>query len=451
MALLVRELLARLEPGGVLPCSCGRSHRLRAADVLVEAGALDRAADLLDRRHPAGAALWVLSDENTEEAAGARWKSAVRGRVHSRVLPAAPRPLPSLELAGELAAEVRGAAPDLLVAVGGGVVSDLVKKVSLDVDLPSWCIATAPSVDAYTSATASLRVAGYHQTTAARMSDVIICDLDVLSRAPRPLLLAGLGDLVAKLVAVLDWNVAHLVTGEHVCQAIADLSLAAARAAVVAARTLDDDTAAAAAALTDAVLVSGFAMQAAGGSRPAASAEHTIAHFWETTSAVAHEELDLHGILVGAATAMVLRGYRHFYGRLDAAIDVDAIASAHAARPSWTESLEPAMRPFAGKIAGEMRHRSIDGAVLAARVAAFGARRERIAGLAAPLLAELEQAIEHLGRLGFPLSPSELGIPEPLRMLPVRNVRLLRDRYTTFDLAHELGRAGELIDAVAAE
>jgi hypothetical protein len=35
------------------------------------------------------------------------------------------------------------------------------------------------------------------------------------------------------------------------------------------------------------------------------------------------------------------------------------------------------------------------------------------------------------------------------RVLLVRNVRLLRDRYTSFDLAYELGMEGEMVAAIA--
>ena len=153
--------------------------------MLVAGDATFGAAELLRRRYGPSPTVWVLSDENTETAAGARWKSACGGtKVRSRVLPAAPRPVPSLELADALAAEVMGSPPDLLVAVGGGVISDLVKRVSLRAGVPSWCIATAPSVDAFSSATAALRVAGYHQSVAARPSEVIVCDLEVLSPGP---------------------------------------------------------------------------------------------------------------------------------------------------------------------------------------------------------------------------------------------------------------------------
>ena len=450
MTAFVRDFLARLDAEGVLACTCGRRHRVATADLLVEEGALARAAALLAQRYGPRPTLWVLSDENTEAAAGARWKSLLGGAaIHARVLPAEPRPVPSLELAEQLAGGVRGAAPDLLIAVGAGVISDLVKKVSLDTGVPGWCIATAPSVDAYSSATASLRIAGYHETAPARIADLVICDLDILRRAPRAMVLAGLGDLLAKFLAHLDWRVAHAVTGEHYCPAISELALESARAAVRAARTLETDEVAAVAALTDAILVSGFAMQAMGGSRPAASVEHTIAHFWETAHAVADPDRDLHGLLVGAATALVLPAYRVFYGRVAAdPPDIARRIAALAAEPPWRDGLDDVMQPFADKMAVEMRRRSAEAS--SSHLEAYSAQRGRLADMARPLLDELAGAIDLLDRLGFPFALDDLGVAAPLRLPPVRCARLLRDRYTTFDLAHELGVEAALFDAVAA-
>ena len=84
------------------------------------------------------------------------------------------------------------------------------------------------------------------------------------------------------------------------------------------------------------------------------------------------------------------------------------------------------------------------------RLQAVVREKQHILAFAEPLLAELANAIEILEGLGFPFSLQTLRIAEPQRLLPVRNVRLLRDRYTAFDLAHELGREGELLAAVAA-
>ncbi|HEU4726505.1 MAG TPA: hypothetical protein VFT22_01390, partial [Kofleriaceae bacterium] len=72
------------------PCTCGRRHQVSPAEIWIAPGALAASAERL-----AGTpVVWALSDDNTERAAGARWKSHARaGRIVERVLPGAPRPV----------------------------------------------------------------------------------------------------------------------------------------------------------------------------------------------------------------------------------------------------------------------------------------------------------------------------------------------------------------------
>src|SRR5208283_2067493 len=127
-----KEFMSRFDEKGKLGCACGRTHQLSTRTVLASRGALEESAELLVSTRGRKCSLWVLSDENTEAAAGARWKSAVgTARITERVLPGQPKPHPTLALVDRLASEVNAGSPDLLVSVGGGVISDLVKRLSL--------------------------------------------------------------------------------------------------------------------------------------------------------------------------------------------------------------------------------------------------------------------------------------------------------------------------------
>jgi glycerol-1-phosphate dehydrogenase [NAD(P)+] len=450
--LFFEDFMSRFDASGVLVCACGCTHRLHTRTIVVEQGALERSAELLARERGSRASLWVLSDENTEQAAGERWKSGLKAaRIRSRVLPGRPRVVPTIELARELAVEVRAASPDLLVGVGSGVISDLAKKVSLDTGVPNWSVATAPSVDAYTSATSAIRIDGYHSPVPTGISEAVICDLDVIGAAPREMFLAGLGDLLAKFLAYLDWNLSRIMTGEHYCALMSGKGLESARTALSAARSQAADPLAAARTLTDAVLTSGLAMQALENSRSAASAEHTIAHFWEMAAAVGNEEHDLHGILAGAASRLVLHGYRRFYGELGSSrLDVESRLSAYDREGPWRAALEPGLAPFISKISEEMGRRIFDRSILAQRIEHFERSREEIMRLAGPLLQELASAVELLEGMGYPFDLEQLGISLESCMLPARNVRLLRARYTSCDLAYELGREEAIIDGIRA-
>ncbi|HET6411410.1 MAG TPA: iron-containing alcohol dehydrogenase [Anaeromyxobacter sp.] len=450
MSLYHEEFLARFGGGEAPACACGRIHRVTLREAIVGPGALEESAERLSRGP--WRATWVLSDGNTEAAAGARWKGLVRGkRVRGRVLPAAPRPVPTEALVSELAAEAREASPDLVVAVGSGVVSDLGKAIAGETGRPSWSIATAGSVDAYTSATSAIRVAGYHTPVPVPPSEVVVCDASVIAEAPRRLFWAGLGDLLAKYLARVDWFLAHAVTGEYFCEAVSALALGSARRAIEAASLLASDPAAAAIALSDASLVSGLCMQAIGSSRPAAAAEHTIAHFWEMAGAAQKEEFDLHGLLVGAASRPILGGYLALAPRLRAAeVDPAARREALEREPPWEAVLPPELIRFRATIEAVVRSSEAGRPSPETRLRAFSRRREEILNAADPVLRELEAAVKTLERLGFPFSPAELGIAEPWLRLGVRHVRWLRDRYTTFDLAHDLGEEPMLAAAVEA-
>jgi len=323
-----------------------------------------------------------------------------------------------------------------------------VKRVSLKLGIPNWCVATAPSVDAYSSGTSALNFSNFHGSMPARASEVIVCDLQVMEKAPREMHLGGLGDLLAKFLAILDWNLAREVTGEHYCALASDLALQSARTALSAARRLGTDPAEAARTLTDAALTSGFAMQAIGGSRSAATAEHTMAHFWESANCVRNARWDLHGILTGAASRLVLPAYRALYARARELVvdERSRLASFDAERP-WQDTIEEGLRPFLAKVTGEMAGRRHDRGELSLRLEAWRRQRVRLSGLADDLLDELSEAVDFLAGIGFPFSLGDVGVRPEEALLPFRNIRLLRQRYSTFDLAYDLGLEEVMRDA----
>ncbi|MCX7029186.1 MAG: iron-containing alcohol dehydrogenase [Spirochaetes bacterium] len=234
MPYFFEDLVHRYRGGG--SCPCGRNHAIGAKDVLVGRGVLESSATMLGGEVPAGGCAWVLSDERTEEAAGREWKRHARGiRLVSKILPGEPKPVPTIELVRALATEVRAAGPSVIVGVGSGVIADLAKHASHETGVPNWAVVTAASVDAYSSATAAIRVEGYHRTLPTAVSEHIACDLDVIAKAPRELFFDGLGDLLAKIISHLDWKLARLMTDEHYCPVISEASLGSSRQALAAA------------------------------------------------------------------------------------------------------------------------------------------------------------------------------------------------------------------------
>jgi glycerol-1-phosphate dehydrogenase [NAD(P)+] len=437
-----RQYLERLEPDGAFDCTCGRRHRIGTRRVLVGEKTLEELPALLGDRYGRSPRVWVLSDGNTEAAAGARCKELLAGWVLSaRVLPGSPKPRPTLELADELTKEAGARAPGLVLAVGSGVISDLGKKVAHELGIPSWSVATAPSVDAYTSGNSVFKGHSRHQTLWVTPSEVVICDLGVMATAPRELFLSGLGDLLAKFLAHLDWNLSARLTGEHLC---AESVRVARESALQALRLLVGADPMSSrellGSLTDALLTSGFAMQALGSSRPASSAEHTAAYVWEVAGLARNQALNRHGLLVALGSRCVLEVYREFYRRLpELAVDIPARVRELASEPSWEEGLEPTLSIFAEQIRTELAGAERSPDAWARHLTALEREREAIGDLAGQTIHELEEGIAALSPVGLPFAPGPFCMKPTAAFLPFAYVCLLRNRYNTFWLMHEMG------------
>jgi glycerol-1-phosphate dehydrogenase [NAD(P)+] len=451
--LLFSRYLDRLDPDGSFLCSCGRTHRIRTRQVLLGPRVLDDLPILLGERYGPRVRVWLLSDQNTERAAGARCRELLGSwPLTGTILPGSPKPNPTLELAEELRRQAAPGAPGLVLAVGAGVISDLGKKVAHELGIPSWCVVTAPSVDAFTSDHSVFKSRARHQSIPVTPSEAVFCELPVLARAPRRMFLAGLGDLLGKFLAYLDWSLSALLTGEYLC---AETVRTARESALRPLEALDagQDPREALLPLTDALLTTGFLMQAMDSSRPASSAEHTAAHTWELAGVVGNPELNLHGLLVGLGSRLVLEAYRTFYEQLpviEASGGIQARLDSLTSEPPWEQQIEPELAPFGEHIRHEMSGAELSREALQRRLSAYERERERIAELAGQSLADLERGVKALRAVGYPFSPAAFGLSPANAYLPFPGIRLLRNRYNTFWLMHELGREQEPLAALRA-
>ncbi len=390
--------------------------------------------------------IWILSDENTEAAAGKIFKKKMKNKcILEKILPAEPIPVPSLEIAEEYAAEVKNEDADLILSAGSGTLSDLGKHISFLSGIPNWCVTTAPSVDAYTSPRSAIRVKGYHESLITSPSEAIICDIDVLTAAPKILFLSGAGDLLAKYFAYLDWHLSALLTGETLEETEAEYSLASARVAIKACRSYQTTPSKSVQALTDAILTSGLVMAGIGNSRPAASVEHTVAHFWEMTGEIGNPELDRHGILVAIASRKYIDSYNAFYKILNEyEINLEKRMEAFQTEHPWRERVSPTMKPYMSKMEMEMKEKEPNPELIKKRLENYIDNRQKILSIVFPLLEELTQMGAILEDIKFPFSPASLNFPREYYEAGFTHVRYLRNRYSSVDFAADLGLEDEI-------
>ena len=285
-------------------CPCGREHSTVTDLLVIEPGCLHRLNDYLDQFELNGVRVAVY-DENTYAATADR-----RPAVDFEVI-LDPRDLHANEHGVDLLQSKLPEQADVLIAIGSGTVHDITRYCAYVNGAQFVSCPTAASVDGYCSSVAAMTWKGCKKTLTAVAPRFVLADSDIFPKAPLYLAKSGFGDIIGKYVALADWRMSHVLTGEHHCQRIADLTADATKAVLDSAAGIVRGETEAFELLMYGLLLSGLAMQMMGNSRPASGAEHHISHMIEMApEGIASPSEALHGEKVGVGTLLALREYR---------------------------------------------------------------------------------------------------------------------------------------------
>jgi glycerol-1-phosphate dehydrogenase [NAD(P)+] len=221
----------------------------------------------------------------------------------------------TVDSATQLADRIRAGSYDAVVAVGGGRVLDTAKYASTRLGLPMVAVATNLAHDGIASPVSILGSGSHRGSYGVAPPIGVVIDLDLVRRAPRRYVVAGVGDAVSNLCAIADWQLSHDVTNEPVDGLAMTLARTAAEALVHRPDGVDSDEFLV--SLGEALVLSGIAMAVAGTSRPCSGACHEISHAIDRLfpeQAVSHGEQ----VGLGAAFATFLRGEEEGARRLAA-------------------------------------------------------------------------------------------------------------------------------------
>ena len=332
------------------------------------------------------------------------------------------------------------------VAVGSGVVNDLTKLASGEIGIPYMVVATAASVDGYSSFGAAIRSPeGAKKTYACPAPRAILADLDVMRTAPAWMAASGFADLMAKVPAGADWILAYELgatpwhdSSWHTVQD--GLKAAIGDPEGVAAMKTGPLT-----RFVEGLMLGGFAMQDMQSSRPASGAEHLFSHLLEMRDHTFKGEIVPHGIQVGVFTLFMCRVYEEMLAFDYTKLDVEACLGNW--KPLAEQEAEGAAA-FAGTKFPEIgvkavQAKFIDREATRARLEDFKARwpqiKARLEGQLVPS-AEIER---RLRVVGAPATPEEIGSTVAASLADARKTIFMRDRYMALDF---LALTGQLDD-----
>ncbi len=424
-------------------CACGKVHSAKT-EVITGPGSIKKLPELVKKL--GGSRVFLLSDPNTYRAAGSMAEDLLKrsGIAVSGYCFSEEKPEPDEKSVGAALMHYDTAC-NLLVGVGSGVINDIGKLLSAAADKPYIIVATAPSMDGYASATSSMTRDGLKISLNSKAADVIIGDTDILRQAPIGMMKSGLGDMLAKYVSICEWRIAHRITGEYYCEAVAQLIRQAVKRCVEAAPGLMKREPEAVQAVFDGLVLGGIAMNYAGVSRPASGVEHYISHVLDMRGVEFHIPVESHGVQCAVGTLEALR----LYDRVRNLRPNREKALRHAAQfdlPEWNRQLRQLLgRGAQSMIALEKTEGKYEPQAHARRLEIILENWEQLLAIMDEELPKTQALEALMETLELPLSLEALGVTEEERPLVLKATKDIRDKYVLTRLLWDLGELDEQI------
>jgi glycerol-1-phosphate dehydrogenase [NAD(P)+] len=210
----------------------------------------------------------------------------------------------SMGVVDTLREEIGDKLPDFVIGLGGGRSVDIAKMTAFQIDRPFLSVPTSASHDGVSSPFVSIRGTNKPHSIKANTPLGVVADTRLMLEAPSRLLAGGCGDLVAKITAVKDWELARDERGEYFGSYAANLACMSATIIIDESEKLNCKSHFSIRTIVEALISAGVAACIAGSSRPCSGAEHLFSHAVEY---VAGSNIGLHGERVGMGTIMMAK------------------------------------------------------------------------------------------------------------------------------------------------
>ena len=349
-----------------------------------------------------------------------------------------------------------------IVSIGGGTVTDICKYASFLAQekhteygkIPLVVCQTATSGSAFGTNQAVIFIDGVKRTMHALYPNAVIVDLEVIASAPRPLNLAGFGDMLGILISSVDWDVSHnLGMSDSYSSLITRMLEDSGKALLKIDQKLNDSSQDGLQVLAKVLLMMGIVSSMGYGTAPISGFDHVISHALDFEGLATGRRLALHGSQVGLGTAYASVAYNFFVkefspGSIDPARCVpseeeafnDIVKRFRQFDPD-KKSLDEIWSHYAEKLKRWRKNQPLFEQFLLDWEKP-GGPRDQITGKLKPA----EEIIKALYWSGNPTAPEELNpsVSSEQMKFAFLNARFLRDRFTIADI---MGFAGMLDDA----
>ena len=427
-------------------------------------GVTEQVAGLFKELFPAAKKALVVDDVNTKRVAGDRvialLKDAGIDVAEYTINPDGSWFHATYDKVEEVRDVIKAHLPSIPVAVGSGTINDLVKRGSEEAGVRYMVVGTAASMDGYTSYGAAITKDGMKQTLPCRAPLGALVDSQVSAEAPMEMTASGYADLLAKVPAGADWILADALaaalpeTEKHGCERIHPLAwkcvqgpLRASLANPAGVATGDEGEIR---KLSEGLIMSAFAMQASGTSRPASGTEHQVSHYWDMEDLCFEGKPVSHGFKVGIGTLASTATIEFLLEQDLANLDVEAAVA------KWPKTFAELAATFPSVYGDRPDHIKRAESEMAKKYSTPDELRRELSFLKSvwpELSAKLRTQImpfdevrAKLKAVGAPYKPEMIGVSRARFRETYRGVPYMRARYFSLDLVSRLGLMSELLD-----
>ena len=427
-------------------------------------GVTEQAAEMFRELFPEAKRAVVIDDVNTKRVAGDRvvalLKAAGIDVAEYTVNPDGSWFHATYDKVEEVREAIRSFNRTIPIAVGSGTINDLVKRASEELGLRYMVVGTAASMDGYTSYGASITKDGMKQTLPCRAPLGALVDTQIAAEAPKEMTASGYADLIAKIPAGADWMLADALatalpeTESHGCERIHPLAwkcvqgpLRASLANPAGVASGDEGEIR---KLSEGLLMSAFAMQASGTSRPASGTEHQVSHYWDMEDLCFEGKPVSHGFKVGIGTLISTATIEFLLEQDLANLDVEAAVA------KWPNTFAELAATFPSVYGNRPDHIRRAESEMAKKYSTPDELRRELnfiksvwTELAPKLRAQImpfDEVCSCLKAVGAPYEPEQIGVSRAKFRETYLGVPYMRARYFSLDLVSRLGLMDKLID-----
>lgn len=332
-----------------LHCGCAYDHDMPDMKIFIKSGLIDECASIV-KQNMTGTNVLVIADEITYEVAAKQIIAGLADKGYNCTLCMFKGDdiEPSPEREAEVTAMIQGDT-DFLLSVGSGVVTDVTRRAAFLSEKPFAVFGTAASMDGYTSITSSMMENGMKITKYGKSADILMFDPAVLATAPPIMQAAGIGDVLAKYNVLVDWKLGSIVSDETFCPLCEELLLTALDLCSSNVDEIIARTEKGMEALIESLILAGLTVLIVRNTRPVASVEHNMSHFWEMSALAYGGESPSHGIGVGIGLIYSLIFHDVLRATNMADIDKEKIKATRMTKEQKREFIMSSYPPGVGK------------------------------------------------------------------------------------------------------